>query len=104
MPDKFDFAHPDAHTMVVIARGSRNKKPSKREVTSQDVDAKEALVSNAANSKAEEEIRAIAAHAMHVENTRTPTEAITVGPGLFVGPRRYLPPGKRIHLYWEYIG
>ena len=102
MPDKFDFAQQDAQTMVIVARGNRCKKPLHRSITAEDVDVEADMVPQGSVNTGEEEVRAIAAHAMHVECMRTPAEAVITGPGLFVGPRRYLPPGKRIHLYWEY--
>ena len=55
-----------------------------------------------AHDTTEDESRAIAAHAMHIESLRNPTDAVLIGPGMLVGPLRFLPPSKRVHLYWEY--
>lgn len=52
----------------------------------------------------EEEERAIAAAALYAETSRAPSETIRLGPGMVAGPLRFLPPQKRIHLYWEYVG
>ncbi len=50
----------------------------------------------------EEQERAIAAHVMYLESGSCPADAVLRGPGIFRGPLRFLPPGRRIHLFWEY--
>jgi len=41
---------------------------------------------------------------LYAETSRRPEETIRLGPGMVAGPLRFLPPQKRIHLYWEYVG
>ena len=52
----------------------------------------------------QEQERAIAAAALYAETSRAPSETIRLGPGMVEGPLRFLPPQRRIHLYWEYVG
>ena len=97
MPDKFDFASEDAQTMIVAVAGSRSKQITLQQVRPEHNDPEEQE-----DGRDDDEARAMAGHAMLMEGQRNPTEAGLVGPGMFTGPLRFLPPSKRIHLYWEY--
>jgi hypothetical protein len=46
--------------------------------------------------------RGIRAAALYAQSSVLPPDAAAVGPGLCAGPLRFLPPGKRVHLYWEF--
>ena len=98
MPDKFDFANPDAKTMVlaVMGRSKASLPPSARDGPDTEEDSSD-------ENSGEKVTRAIAAHAMHLESRRNPADLTALGPGMFQGPLRFLPPGKKIHLYWEYM-
>lgn len=87
LPDKFSFATHDVRSGSIIVKTSKAKASDR-----------------VLHLKAEEEeqIRAIAAHSTYIESGRCPSNAVLTGPGIFRGPLRFLHPGKRIHLYWEY--
>ena len=87
LPDKFSFAFGDVSSSALVAKTSKRQAP--KHVLRVDVDD-------------EEQTRAIAAHAMCIESSRCPADAVLMGPGVFRGPLRFLHPGKRIHLFWEY--
>jgi hypothetical protein len=97
MPDKFDFASAEAQTMIVAVAGPRRK-----QITLQEVHPKDNVSEEEEGGRGDDEARAIAGHAMLIESLRSPTEAALVGPGMFTGPLRFLPPSKRVRLYWEY--
>ena len=100
MPDKFNFEQADAQTLVIRASRSLGKRgPKPRLVDKLDLDP---IDINLKPGEGEEEARAIAAHAMYLESLRNPADAALVGPGMFRGPLRFLPPGKRVHLFWEF--
>ena len=58
--------------------------------------------SNSHKHDDDQHVRAIAGHAMYVVSQENPVDSVLVGPGFFRGPLRFLPPSKRLHLYWEY--
>ena len=97
MPDKFNFASQDAQTMIVAVAGPGRTLGTRSEIRPEHLDFDDQV-----GGGHEEEVRAIAAHAMRIDSVRNPTDAALVGPGMFTGPLRFLPPGKRVHLYWEY--
>lgn len=102
MPDKFNFGSPEAQTMVLAVMGrARRAQGSLAPSAARDEDGSDDEGSN--EESGEQVTRAIAAHAMHIESRRNPAENTAMGPGMFQGPLRFLPPGKRIHLYWEYV-
>ena len=99
MPDKFNFEQDDAQTVVIRATKALGKRgPKMRSVNTLELD----HIDHDVRASSEEEVRAIAAHAMYLESLRNPSDAALVGPGMFRGPLRFLPPGKRVHLFWEY--
>ena len=85
LPDKFAFAAGDVSSGVLASKTSKDTTRCVR-----------------VEPQPEEQIRAIAAHAVYVESGRCPAEAVRIGPGAFRGPLRFLHPGRRIHLFWEY--
>lgn len=87
LPDKFSFATGDVQTGGLVVS------------TSKDRQAKAVL---RLSPEEEDQSRAIAAHAMYLESGRCPSSAVSVGPGIFRGPLRFLHPGKRVYLFWEY--
>lgn len=99
MPDKFDFGSEEAQTMVLAVTGRARRQGSLPISAVHDEDASD---DNGGQESGEHVTRAIAAHAMHLESCRNPAENTALGPGMFDGPLRFLPPGKRIYLYWEY--
>jgi len=94
---KFDFASADAQTMIVAVAGAKNKQITLQRVLPEHTDPEEQE-----DGRHDDEARAIAGHSMLIESVRNPSEAALVGPGMFTGPLRFLPPCKRVHLYWEY--
>ena len=99
MPDKFSFEKDDAQTAVVRASKPMGKRgPRLRAAAMLALD----HIDPDVRASTEDEARAIAGHAMYLESLRHPQDAALVGPGMFRGPLRFLPPGKRVHLYWEY--
>ncbi len=85
MPDKFDFSRLDCKSKILAA--SPDTTTTQVSVRVSDLDAEE---------------RAIAAQAIYIESARAPQEAASIGPGMLRGPLRFLPPGKRLHYYFEY--
>ena len=98
LPDRFSFAKNDAHTAVIGTAGDGRPQGKVEAAGSNDADDDEVD----AVAEAEHEDRIIAAAASNLTASRIPDEAAIVGPGTFKGPMRYLPPCKRIHLWWEY--
>lgn len=97
MPDKFAFGRYDIKTLTVQPVGApKPKQPKQPKLPKQSC-------MPLALEEEEEHERAIAAAALYAETKRMPTEALQTGPGMPQGPLRFLPPQKRIHLYWEHI-
>ena len=48
--------------------------------------------------------RALASKVLNVEAYGRNVESFLRGPGFLAGPKRYLPKGKPMELYWEYLG
>jgi hypothetical protein len=95
----------DAKTLVVDATGA--KKPGAKTETAaktvtDDNDSDDSDLDP--QQQAEDQERAIAAAALYAETSMAPSQSIQYGPGMLNGPLRFLPPQKRIHLYWEYVG
>lgn len=57
------------------------------------------LITRQGMEREEEEDRAIAAASMALGTKMTPDVSANIGPGMLRGPLRFLPPGKRIHLW-----
>lgn len=102
MPDKFSFKAKDAKTLVLEA--------SANGLCIQDDEMTEESVATDCSSEPDdalrdldEEERSITAKALYAETSRHPAESVLHGPGMLSGPLRYLPPTKRVHLYWEYV-
>jgi hypothetical protein len=103
MPDKFSFSLADADTLVLGAcKTLKRKAPSSHPIRPEDIDAEEATVTISRVRDDDQHARAIAGHAMYVVSHENPVDSALIGPGIFRGPLRFLPPGKRMHLYWEY--
>jgi hypothetical protein len=103
MPDKFSFSKGDADTLVIGAcKTLKHKAPGARLIEREDIDAMEATINKNAEPDVDQHERAIASHAMYVVSHENPVDSALVGPGIFRGPLRFLPPSKRLHLYWEY--
>ena len=102
MPDKFSFAMKDAKTVVLGASKSlKRKSPLPCSIEPEDIDTQVISSISLDQDDAQQE-RSIASHAIYLVSRQCPVDAAMVGPGLFRGPLRFLPPGKRVHLYWEY--
>ena len=103
MPDKFSFKKKDAKTLVL--------EPSDNGLTIQeDRDSTQEFHGSECSSDPEgalrdldEEERGITAAALFAETSRHPSESIRHGPGMPTGPLRFLPPTRRVHLFWEYV-
>ncbi len=87
MPDKFDFSRLDCKTKLLAVAPDRTVRATQVSTAVSDLDAEE---------------RHIAAQAIYIESSRAPHEAALSGPGMPRGPLRFLPPGKRLHYYYEY--
>jgi hypothetical protein len=104
MPDKFSFQLGDANTLVIgPCKSLKRKQPASRPIQPDDVDAEEATTNIRQDRDDDQHVRAIASHAMYVVSQENPVDNAQLGPGIFRGPLRFLPPGKRLHLYWEYL-
>jgi hypothetical protein len=103
MPDKFSFSLGDANTLVLGAcKTLKHRSPSASLIKREDVDAMEVAINRDTEPDVDQHERAIASHAMYVVSHENPVDSALVGPGIFRGPLRFLPPSKRMHLYWEY--
>ena len=102
MPDKFNFAMKDAQTLVMGASKTlKRKSPLPGPIDPEDIDT--AVLSTVKLEEDEDNLtRSIAARATYVVSQSHPADQALLGPGMFTGPIRFLPPGKRVHLYWEY--
>lgn len=104
MPDKFNFEMRDAKTLVLAARRTLKRKgPDPLPIMPDEIDTFTTSTFNIVDDD-EEQVRAIANHATYVVSQQHPADSALVGPTMFRGPLRFLPPGKRVHLYWEYVG
>ena len=102
MPDKFSFARRDARTLVIEPTGAKTARvPANRRTD--DEEEGEDVSSDEEPRDLEEEERNIAAAVLYAESAKLPSEAALFGPGMLRGPCRYLPPTRRLYLYWEYV-
>jgi hypothetical protein len=103
MPDKFSFQKNDANTLTLGAcKSLKRKAPGILPIQDEDIDVEETTPNNSHDQDDDDQMRAIAGHAMYVVSQENPVDSVLVGPGIFRGPLRFLPPSKRLHLYWEY--
>jgi hypothetical protein len=103
MPDKFSFELKDAKTLVMGTRKSvKGKSPLPGPIQPEDIDPEVISTISLEEDEAQQE-RSIASHATYVVSQQNPVDAALVGPSIFRGPLRFVPPGKRVHLYWEYV-
>jgi hypothetical protein len=109
MPDKFNFKKRDVRTLVVEVRGSTQADGAKDKglaVVDEESDARSIAASASPSADEvrdpEEEERSVTAAVLYAETARLPPEAAQSGPGMLRGPLRFLPPTRRVHLYWEY--
>ena len=98
MPDRFSFAKGDTKSATVAPHMSRIVTIQRTEILSADVDWSETEPMD----ESEQQDRAIAAIAASVAATHPADTKAIVGPGVASGPLRFLPPGKKIHLWWEF--
>ena len=104
MPDKFNFEMQDAKTLVLAARKTLKRKgPNPLPIMPEEIDT-HTISTFSIVEEEEQQVRAIANHAMYVVSQQHPADSALIGPTMFRGPLRFLPPGKRVHLYWEYVG
>ena len=97
MPDRFNFAKLDGGGYVICTPSDANEFcPDWRQAGPCDLDCDD-------DELEEHESRVIlaAARACSTSNALPDVKA-AVGPGALRGPRRWLPPGKKIHLWMEY--
>ena len=97
MPDRFTFDRCDLDTLSVQPTGAPHPKAKAKKKPVQPA----AVVPLAPEE--EEQERSIVAATLYAETTRMPAQAIQAGPGMPQGPLRFLPPQKRIHVYWEHL-
>jgi hypothetical protein len=103
MPDKFSFEMKDANTLVMGASKTlKRKSPLPCPIRPEDIDA-EVVSTISLEQDEDEQVRSIASHAVYIVSQQNPVDSALVGPLIFRGPQRFLPPGKRVHLYWEYV-
>ncbi len=103
MPDKFSFELKDAETLNMGASKSlKRKSPLPGPIQPEDIDAEVISKISLDQDEAQQE-RSIASHATYLVSQQNPVDAALVGPAIFRGPLRFVPPGKRVHLYWEYV-
>ena len=104
MPDKFNFEMQDAKTLVLAARRTLKRKgPNPLPIMPEEIDT-HTISTFSIVEEDEQQVRAIANHAMYVVSQQHPADSALIGPTMFRGPLRFLPPGKRVHLWWEYLG
>lgn len=107
MPDRFSFKRRDAKTLVVEPAGTgfcvKAEDDSEHEGDAAEVGSERDPLSAPALSHPDEEERTITASALYAESSRHPSEAALHGPSMPTGPLRFLPPTRRIHLFWEYV-
>lgn len=103
MPDKFSFKKKDAKTLVLEPSGDGLSIQEDRDSTQEFVGSECSSDPEGALRDMEEEERSITAAALFAETSRHPSEAILHGPGMPTGPLRFLPPTRRVHLFWEYV-
>ena len=103
MPDRFSFERRDCRTLALSFSGACKRGACHQggRTIMLGPDSKEGEDATG-EAQLEEEERAITAAVLYAENTRLPPEATVVGPGMLGGPLRFLPPGKKVHLYWEF--
>jgi hypothetical protein len=104
MPDRFRFKRNDAKTRVLEDDGPEGLR---EEAGSESEDPLQKDSSSCSESEGplrdlEEETRCVTAAVLYAESARLPPEAALHGPGMPGGPLRFLPPTRRLHLYWEY--
>ena len=103
MPDKFSFKKKDAKTLVLEPSGSGFTIQEDRDSTQETYGSECSSDPEGALRDVDEEERSITAAALFAETSRHPSEAILHGPGMPTGPLRFLPPTRRVHLFWEYV-
>jgi hypothetical protein len=93
MPDKFSFETDDVNTLTLRACKSLTRKtPASQPIQDQDIDVDKVVHSNSHEHDDDQHVRAIAGHAMYVVSQENPVDSVLVGPGIFRGPQRFLPP------------
>lgn len=99
MPDRFSFASQGGAGVFISVQGDSEEKvawgrapPGALDYAANDSDM----------DVGERESRAIAAATAACSSRSLPDAKAAFGPGMGKGPRRYLPPCKKIHLWWEY--
>ena len=105
MPDRFAFKRNDAKTRVLEHTEGPDGVESlvvKDGDSEQEEDSASCSESEGPLRDLEEETRAVTAAVLYAEGARLPPEAALNGPGMPGGPLRFLPPTRRLHLYWEF--
>jgi hypothetical protein len=108
MPDRFSFKRNDAKTRVLKddegPEGSLRDEPGSCSESEGPLrkDSSSCSESEGPLRDLEEETRTVTAAVLYAESARLPPEAALNGPGMPGGPLRFLPPTRRVHLYWEY--
>lgn len=108
MPDRFTFERRDIVTPILEPSGARRIRSRTARTASVKVKAcnseSEGDESDAVDPEAQlrKQECAIASSILYAESRHHAPEAIQVGPGMLPGPLRFLPPGKRVELFWEY--
>jgi len=109
MPDKFSFKRRDVRTLVVEPIGASGplveaeEDPDPAFLSASMGLSESCSESDHDRRDVEEEERAITAAALYAETARLPPEAASCVPGMLRGPLRFLPPTRRVHVYWEYV-
>lgn len=107
MPHKFSFERGDTKSPIVCSAGARPQpgpiRTGRRQLNSPAESEEEGGGSDDAEDEVEEEQRAITAAVLYAASLETSDATVAFGPGMAWGPLRFLPPCRRVHLYWEYV-
>ena len=105
LPDKFVFDKVSRNTATVdIAPVRKRQAQAQVGLTKAESEAEGQCVDTDTDVEdaAEREDRVISGIAMSVAATSAADVKATIGPGVNQGPLRFLPPGRKMHVWWEY--
>ena len=115
MPDRVRFAFMDKGVCIVTQREAVQVKKAKSKEKAKSLEEAEPnedtelppLVDSDSEDEnivdaQERQERCILAASAAMASVNEPNTAVVLGPGVFQGPLRLLPPGKVMHLWWEY--
>ena len=97
MPDKLQFTRTDLGGIIV---DGTEIQPSGDD-TEEEIDI-EPHPTDAYIDSSDEEDRVLHGASLHLAQQHSLDDVLRAGPGSEGGPRRYLPPGRPIELWWQY--